>query len=149
MKHLELFKQGFDSTLADKVKVENWPYIGYDVINNTVAYSTIVEKEEPLVPGFVDLGLSVMWAECNLGASSPEQTGYFYSFGEVEGHEKNPLNLDLKDGHVFSKTSSIYINDTEDIQGTEYDAVKYFYRDRDLTYTKYFMPNASQITELL
>jgi hypothetical protein len=109
----------------------------------------ILENKVDPVPGFVDLGLSVMWAECNLGASSPEQTGYFYSFGEVEGHEKNPENLDLKDGHVFSKTSSIYINNTKDIQGTEYDAVKYFYRDRDLTYTKYFMPNASQITELL
>jgi hypothetical protein len=41
MKHLELFKQGFDSTLAEKVKVENWPYIGYDVVNDLVKFSTI------------------------------------------------------------------------------------------------------------
>jgi hypothetical protein len=31
--------------------------------------------EGPLVPGYVDLGLSVMWAECNLGAESPEVAG--------------------------------------------------------------------------
>jgi hypothetical protein len=43
--------------------------------------------EDVLAPGFVDLGLSVLWAECNLGASSPEGTGLFYSWGEVQGHE--------------------------------------------------------------
>lgn len=33
--------------------------------------------------GFVDLGLSVKWAECNLGATSPEQYGDYYSWGET------------------------------------------------------------------
>ena len=32
----------------------------------------------------VDLGLSVKWATCNLGAATPEQTGNFYAFGELE-----------------------------------------------------------------
>lgn len=32
----------------------------------------------------VDLGLSVKWATCNLGASSSEETGYYFSFGETE-----------------------------------------------------------------
>ena len=31
----------------------------------------------------VDLGLSVNWASCNLGASSPEQCGDYYAWGEV------------------------------------------------------------------
>lgn len=31
----------------------------------------------------VDLGLSVKWATCNLGASSPEQPGDFYAWGET------------------------------------------------------------------
>lgn len=31
----------------------------------------------------VDLGLSVKWATCNLGASSPEQSGDFYAWGET------------------------------------------------------------------
>ena len=30
-----------------------------------------------------DLGLSVKWATCNLGASSPEQSGNFYAWGET------------------------------------------------------------------
>lgn len=32
---------------------------------------------------YVDLGLSVKWATCNLGASSPEQYGNYYAWGET------------------------------------------------------------------
>ena len=34
--------------------------------------------------GYVDLGLSVKWASCNLGASSPEEYGDYYAWGETE-----------------------------------------------------------------
>lgn len=33
---------------------------------------------------YVDLGLSVKWATCNLGASSPEATGNYYAWGETQ-----------------------------------------------------------------
>ena len=33
--------------------------------------------------GYVDLGLSVKWATCNIGASSPEDYGDYYAWGEV------------------------------------------------------------------
>ena len=33
--------------------------------------------------GYVDLGLSVRWATCNLGASSPEKAGDYYAWGET------------------------------------------------------------------
>lgn len=36
------------------------------------------------VPEMVDLGLSVKWASFNVGAFSPEQTGDYYAWGEVE-----------------------------------------------------------------
>lgn len=36
---------------------------------------------------YVDLGLSVKWATCNVGASSPEQTGAYYAFGEIKTKE--------------------------------------------------------------
>ena len=32
----------------------------------------------------VDLGLSVKWASCNLGANAPEEYGDYYAWGEVE-----------------------------------------------------------------
>lgn len=33
---------------------------------------------------FVDLGLSVKWATCNVGAASPEDYGDYYAWGETE-----------------------------------------------------------------
>ena len=35
-------------------------------------------------PEYVDLGLSVKWATCNIGASSPEEYGNYYAWGETE-----------------------------------------------------------------
>lgn len=35
----------------------------------------------------VDLGLSVKWATCNVGANSPEEYGGYYAWGEVEEKE--------------------------------------------------------------
>lgn len=46
-------------------------------------------KEKPKVPdGAVDLGLSVFWASCNLGASSQEEYGNYYAWGETETKEE-------------------------------------------------------------
>ena len=33
---------------------------------------------------YVDLGLSVKWATCNVGATSPEEYGNYYAWGETE-----------------------------------------------------------------
>ena len=40
---------------------------------------------------FVDLGLpsGLLWAECNIGASNPEEAGYTYRWGEVEPDNLN------------------------------------------------------------
>lgn len=42
--------------------------------------------------GAVDLGLSVMWASCNLGASSPEEFGNYYAWGEIEPKQDYSVN---------------------------------------------------------
>ena len=79
MKHLELFKQGFDSTITEKVKAANYPYVGYDAVSGEVAFTEIAPEYE-----YVDLGLSVKWATCNVGASQPEEYGDYFAWGEVE-----------------------------------------------------------------
>lgn len=61
------------------------------VQNGTVLkYGTVksfTTKESKCPKGAVDLGLSVYWAECNLGAEKPEDYGDYYAWGEVETKE--------------------------------------------------------------
>lgn len=45
----------------------------------------------------VDLGLSVKWANMNLGASSPDDFGEFYALGEVQPHDTVPSMLNVPD----------------------------------------------------
>jgi hypothetical protein len=44
--------------------------------------SMVAPKES--VHEYVDLGLSVKWATCNVGANSPEEYGDYFAWGEVE-----------------------------------------------------------------
>ena len=37
---------------------------------------------------YVDLGLSVMWATCNIGADCPEEYGDYFAWGETEPKEE-------------------------------------------------------------
>lgn len=66
----------------------------------------------------VDLGLSVYWASCNVGASSPEDIGGYYAWGEVE--EKDFYG----DNYAYSTSETSFINIGTDISGTEYDVAK-------------------------
>ena len=41
---------------------------------------------------YIDLGLSVKWATCNIGGNSPEDCGVFFAWGEVEPKSKYDWN---------------------------------------------------------
>lgn len=62
--------------------------------------------------GSVDLGLSVKWAACNIGADSPEDYGNYYAWGETE----------TKDEYTSSNSVTSGV-EMDDISGNaEYDA---------------------------
>ncbi len=46
-----------------------------------------VSAQEYTIGEAVDLGLSVKWASCNVGATSPEEYGNYYAWGEIEEKE--------------------------------------------------------------
>ena len=47
--------------------------------------SELIKNSNPYTNmDFVDLGLSVKWASCNLGATKPEEVGDYYAWGEIE-----------------------------------------------------------------
>lgn len=45
---------------------------------------------------YVDLGLSVKWASCNVGAKSPEDPGFLFAWGEVEPKELFGWDVDYR-----------------------------------------------------
>jgi len=51
---------------------------------------TVIESD------YIDMGLSVKWAKCNLGASTPEEYGLFYQWGDTVGY-----GSDISDGKSF------------------------------------------------
>ena len=50
----------------------------------TATCSVTVKSSEPAVPEMVDLGLSVKWATCNIGATKPEEYGGYYQWAGLE-----------------------------------------------------------------
>ena len=61
----------------------------YEVANvDSITFSK-VENPDPETGNheYVDLGLSVKWATCNVGASKPEEYGDYFAWGEVEPKE--------------------------------------------------------------
>lgn len=98
-KYLEYFDGAFDSTVADKMKPENKPYVAYSRTEGVVY--TIIPKEEGTMYtiyrvvskdisnctyNMVDLGLSVKWADRNVGATSPEDYGSYFQWGATDAY---------------------------------------------------------------
>jgi hypothetical protein len=51
----------------------------------------------------VDLGLSVKWATCNVGANTPEDYGYYFAWGETQSNE----NYDWRTYKYCNRTFNI------------------------------------------
>lgn len=66
----------------------------------------------------IDLGLSVYWASCNLGAEKPEEYGDYYAWGETKTKSKYS-----QDNYSYYDVNTLqYIDIGENISGTQYDA---------------------------
>ena len=57
----------------------------------------------PVLQQPVDLGLSVRWASCNVGAEKPEDYGDYFAWGETEPHyySRDPLRWRTSDGYTW------------------------------------------------
>lgn len=87
----------------------------------------------------VDLGLSVFWASCNLGAESPEEYGDYYAWGETK-----PKSKYYQDNYTYYDSNKMqYIDIGNDISGTQYDAATVNLG------SNWRMPTKSEIQELI
>ena len=58
------------------------------VASDITLYAQWYKNETNITHEYVDLGLSVKWATCNVGATKPEETGYFFAWGETRPKAK-------------------------------------------------------------
>ncbi len=76
----------------------------------------------------VDLGLSVMWADRNVGAMGPVEAGRVFGYGDITGEE-------------ISTKYDDYVS--EDVGGTDRDAANHYWG------LGWRLPSISEITELV
>ena len=81
---------------------------------------------------YVDMGLSVMWATCNVGASSPQEDGNDYAWGEIE--TKSRYDQD---------NCATWWEDIDDIAGTNLDVAHVKWGG------KWRMPTEAEYEELI
>lgn len=78
-----------------------------------------VKLDDPIITvgSAVDLGLSVYWASCNLGAESSEESGNYYAWGET-----SPKTSYTEETYAYyDNDKKQYIDIGSDIAGTQYD----------------------------
>lgn len=117
------------------------PYVIYDneiLYGEVKNFTTLGQKPEPC-DSLVDLGLSVKWAACNLGAEQPYEFGDYYAWGETERKD-----LYTDDNYKFGRDSvfSKYGSDNKVSLDPEDDAATVI-----LGYP-YRMPDINEINEL-
>lgn len=93
-------------------------YSGEDVA--TVPAQTQVSYNNN--PQAIDLGLSVRWADRNLGASAPEKLGGHYGWGETRSF---PVNYDAWNYHYYQAYPYTYADSViNEVVGTSFDAAR-------------------------
>lgn len=83
----------------------------------------------------VDMGMSVLWASCDLGANTPLELGWLFNFASLEPY-LDYVNLTYDSDYVLPDGVP------DDISGTEFDAATYFLGG------KWRMPTFEEFEEL-
>lgn len=117
-------------------------YRTYLYQNGSVIYGEIKSfqtKDIDSMPEAVDLGLSVKWRSKNVGAKEPQNTGLFFSFGDVVGQEYKEGSWF---GEGFSSDASFEL-DANNCLKPQYDAA------RVILGGKWRMPTVEDFEELV
>lgn len=119
----------------------------YEEQNYTVTITTGLCPDDNH-PHAIDLGLpsGTKWACCNVGASSPEECGGYYAWGETEEKEYYDITsykyAYLNPNPTYYDDMYIFVNIGTNISGTEYDVAHLKWGNG------YCIPTADQIEEL-
>ena len=131
----EFNSEPFSMTVAD------WydEYVSDDVTINSATYTLFIEdgalkkRWVQLFPNkheYVDLGLSVNWATCNVGAEKPEEYGDYYAWGETAPYYVKNAGTDdelqWRKGKEAGYDWKSYF-DIKTIEPTDYDDIVTFW----------------------
>ena len=119
--------------------------------NMILTKNNIIEDDEIMsfiVKNFVDLGLpsGTLWAKCNLGASTPEEFGNYYAWGETEPR----YELCIADNYKFyDKNGTMHYtttkyNDNDNLQQLMLEDDAAYQHDHRMK-----IPSRKQLEELL
>ena len=114
MKNLNIFSSVAEYENAKSGGVLDVPNVSFVDEDSSVRY--LLENIDPYNGyEYVDLGLpsGLKWATCNVGASSPEQSGLYFAWGETEGYAGD-------DGHNFT-----WVNYKWSVDGSDKNFSKY------------------------
>ena len=89
-------------------------------------------------PHAIDLGIGTLWSCCNVEASSPEETGGHYAWGETNTKASYHLN----NYSLYSPDTKSFV-EIEDIAGTSFDAAN------SKTGRNWITPNIEQCNNLI
>ena len=143
MKNLNVFQTVSEYNSAKTSGQLDLPNASLVNEDNSIHYE--MDSQQDSGPEYVDLGLSVKWATCNLGASSFEQPGNYYAWGETTGYTGEQIESEER-----TFTSIEYDNNeskpASDFIGTldaEYDAATVAFG------SNWRMPTSDECQELL
>lgn len=105
-----LSDKAFSAIANPLVPTTQYSYCAYVILDERIylADNKVFSTKERVLPdGAVEMGLSVAWASCNIGASTPEGFGDYYAWGETETKANYSWST-YKFGHSSSGPFSKY-----------------------------------------
>ena len=102
------FENGFEVTITDVNDngMTKSTSNEISIVRNTIKPMEAFEVKTMTKIVAVDLGLSVKWANCNIGANSPEEYGNYFAWGDIETksdfYENNCITYGKDSGQLIS-----------------------------------------------
>lgn len=104
--------QIWSSTEYGATEAHRWNYnIKYiDGLNkyNSMIVRAFMQLAPPIEYEFVDMGLSVDWCTCNIGARSPEEYGWYFMWGGIIPYNSNRIPVKGGDAVKLDYTTCPY-----------------------------------------
>lgn len=87
--------------LQDIKEIAGWNHldISFNTTDPGFTQTIQISRGPEVQHEYVDLGLSVKWATCNIGAEEPEDYGDYFAWGETEPYYSSLFPLVWKEGH--------------------------------------------------